>query len=82
MVDKLDWTVLLKETDPLEETEEDSEAEVDSAEEEEVDSEEDSVVIITQETKATLQLSLVRMIRTPKRAPSELSLERKFSFDE
>jgi hypothetical protein len=51
MVDKLDWTVLPKDKDLLEETEVDSE--VDS-EEEEVDSVVDSVAIeTTPETQAT-----------------------------
>ena len=50
MVDKLDWTVLPKDKDLLEETEVDSE--VDS--EDEVDSEVDSVAIeTTPETQAT-----------------------------
>lgn len=52
MVDKLDWTVLPKDKDLLEETEVDSE--VDSEEETEVDSVVDSVAIeTTPETQAT-----------------------------
>ncbi len=80
MVDKLDWTVLPKDKDLLEETEVDSE--VDS-EEEEVDSVVDSVAIeTTPETQATPLSSWAKMIRTPRRVPLELLQERRFFFDD
>lgn len=80
MVDKLDWTVLPKDKDLLEETEVDSEAdsEVDS-EEEEVDS---VAIETTPETQATPLSSWAKMIRTPRRVPLELLQERRFFFDD
>ena len=73
MVDKLDWTVLPKEKDPPEETE------VDSVDQ---DSEVDSEVIeTTPETKEILLSFLVKMTRTPRKEPLELSLERKLLSD-
>ena len=73
MVDKLDWTVLPKEKDPLEETEVDS-VDQDS----EVDSEE---IETTPETKEILLSFLVKMTRTPRKEPLELLLERKLLSD-
>ena len=76
-VDKLDWTALPKDKDLLEETEVGSEVKVDSAVKE--DSE---VIETTQEIQATQLLSWAKMIRTPRREPSELLLERKLFSDD
>lgn len=71
--DKSDWTVLPKEKDPLEDSEE---TEVDSEEETEEDSEEDSEVTIL-ETPETQLSFLVRTIKTLRRAPSAPSKAKK-----
>lgn len=74
MVDKLDWTVLLKERDQLVDSEE---TEVDSV----VETEVDSVEIIT-ETQETPLSSSVKMIKTPKKEPSELLPVKRSFFDD
>lgn len=72
MVDKLDWTVLPKEKDQLEDKEVDSEE----------DSVEDSVEIeTTLETQETLLSFSVKMIRMPRKEPLELSQERRLPSD-
>lgn len=77
MVDKLDWTALPKDKDPLEDS---VETEVDSVED--LDSEVDSGEIeTTQETKEILQSFLVKMIRTPRREPLEHLPVRKLLSD-
>ena len=74
MVDISDLTLLPKEIDPLEDHS--GEVGVDSEEEAEVDSEQDPL-----ETQETQLLILVKMIRTPRKVPSELSKERKSPSD-
>ncbi len=74
MADISDLTLLPKEIDPLEDPS--AEVGVDSEEEAEVDSELDPL-----ETQETQLLILVKMIRTPRKVPSELSKERKSPSD-
>lgn len=76
MVDKLDWTVLPKEKDPPEDSEEIEVDSVEDLEDQEVDSEETIL-----ETKETLQLFLVKMIKTQKKEPLEHLPVRKLLSD-
>ena len=83
MVDKLDWTVLPKDKDQLEDKADLEEEDEEDSEEEEEDSavdKADSAVI--QETQVTQQSSWARTIRTPRRVPLELSQERRSLFDD